>query len=330
MSQLYTNEFHNTTNRIFLLFVAFIQWFQFVLGFRKKKSVQPLPSFSPTELYIKKQTQRFLHTFREDELNNNCNYNSNIDAIIKDTTALSELMKMQDNEIEKKWRSNVLIENTPRGNIIMFYDAYKHGFSYYCDNSVMPYDIMNAVAMKYVLTFFCRDFFVDSSVLPILTASSPSNENKTQTDTDTTNPNKVNIPSNDTAFVKFKSYNTATKKNGVSTKKEKTINCFLHLGASRNWSPISKKARPNPINGFKTNMVSSTTVRTQTKVADSDSRQVVTTSEKKTLSDAKGIETLKDIGNTREDLDLNVKNVHVTKEKNKMSYLDYKKMHKLD
>ena len=370
-SKLQINEFNNSTNRIFLLFMALIQWFKFVLGIREKKPPLPPPP-SQKDVYIEKQKQRFLKTFREEEADAT-NYNANIDAALKDPdpTVLAELMKIQDNELEKKWRSNVLIENTPRGNVIMFYDAYKRGFSYYCDNSVMPYDIMNAVAMKYVITFYCRDFFVDnnpsmvpisgyssnpllsyresgvlpSSILPV--SSSPSNENETQPrpEPNATAIAKANIPSNDTAFVKFKSYNTATKKIGVPAEKEKTINCFLHLGASRNWTPISKKARPNPINGFQTNMVSNNTVRTQTKGSnnmDSDSRQVLSNSEKKTLNDAKETETFKDIGpiperettqdfrnENGEDSNANAK-VHVTKEKNKMSYSDYKKMHKLD
>jgi hypothetical protein len=60
---------------------------------------------------------------------------------------------------------------------------------------------------------------------------------------------------------------------------------------------------------------------------DSDSRQVLSNSEKNALSEANEIETTKDIRVVRDDS--NVK-VHVTKEKNKMSYLDYKNMHKSD
>ena len=55
----------------------------------------------------------------------------------------------------------VLIEATPRGNVIMFYNPYKLGFSYYSDSTGIPYPILNAVAMKYVTVFYCRNFFVD-------------------------------------------------------------------------------------------------------------------------------------------------------------------------
>jgi hypothetical protein len=75
-----------------------------------------------------------------------------------------ELIKMESNYLEKEWHSRILFETTPRGNIIMFYDPYKLGFNYYCDSNGIPYNILNAVAMKYVLTFYCRDFFVDDRI----------------------------------------------------------------------------------------------------------------------------------------------------------------------
>jgi hypothetical protein len=165
---------------------------------------------------------------------------------------MAKILTDPNNEFEKKWRSRVLIENTPRGNVIMFYDIYKRGFSYYCDNAVMPYDIMNAAAMKYVLTFHCRDFFVDSNILP----QQPPTGEDTNKDKDTDKDKKTKTISIDKqAFVKFKTYNTATKKAGVKPEDDKTINCFLHLGGVRNWTPILKKTIPNPLNGFQTDMI---------------------------------------------------------------------------
>ena len=50
------------------------------------------------------------------------NRNENIESIFYDKEALSEFLKEEDNNLEKIWKSRVLIENTSRGNIIMFYD----------------------------------------------------------------------------------------------------------------------------------------------------------------------------------------------------------------
>ena len=240
-------------NRFFLFFIAIWKWLAIVFGYKLPNESTPLKILSPKDVYIENRKKRFLETFQEKEDREDgenkkkTNWNSNIDDVIRDQTALSELLKDPNNQLEKKWRTSILIESTPRGNVIMFYDVYKRGFSYYCDQAVMPYEIMNAVAMKYVITFHCRDFFVDSTILPRTSLPSKEEDKKEQS--------KSNPVKDDKAFVKFKTYNNATKKAGVTLEEDKTINCFLHLGAIRNWSPIMKKVKHNPINGFQSDMM---------------------------------------------------------------------------
>ena len=241
-------DFKETIRRIFLFFYAWI-----FAAYSPPRICEKPPSLSPKDEYIESHKKRFLATFAKNA--EETDWNSNIEPILSDATALSEIMKVPNNEVEKKWRTRVLIENTPRGNVIMFYDAYKRGFSYYCDNTVMPYDIMNAVAMKYVLTFFCRDFFVDSAVLPKKTEDQPQKDTANEKTEEEKKTNTVQTDKR--AFVKFKTYNTATKKAGITEENDKVINCFMHFGASRNWSPITKTAKLNPINGFQTDMIPS-------------------------------------------------------------------------
>ena len=107
--------------------------------------------------YYNKKKSRFIDTFKDSVIK----YNLNIDPIFHIKVELDELMKNNSNYLEKHWKSKVLIETTPRGNIIMFYNPYKLGFSYYSDSTGIPYPILNAVAMKYVTVFYCRNFFVD-------------------------------------------------------------------------------------------------------------------------------------------------------------------------
>jgi hypothetical protein len=167
-----------------------------------------------------------------------------------DTDVLAEALNDPDNEPEKQWRRRILIENTPRGNVYMFYDLYKRAFSYYCDQAVMPYHILNAVAMKYVLTYHCLNFFVDSSVVGKKTLPEKEPEKK--------RPEPININiDNKVPFAKLKNYNTASKRAEISKEDEKTINCFLYLGGVRNWSIIDKPKKTNPLNGFKTNLMPS-------------------------------------------------------------------------
>jgi hypothetical protein len=95
----------------------------------------------------------------------NEDFDKNIDTAFYDNTLFKQALREENNDIEKLWKTRILFENTPRGNIVMYYDPYKIGFAYYCDQYV-PYDILNAVAMKYVLMFQCRDFFVDELARP--------------------------------------------------------------------------------------------------------------------------------------------------------------------
>ena len=144
--------------------------------------------------YILPLKTNFLKTF-ENQTNV---YNENIYPIFYDKNKFSNCVSDVNNELEKIWRTKILFENTPRGNIIMFYDAYKLGFSFYSDQKVISYDILNAAAMKYVSFFRCRDFFIDESITPI---SSPFIKLHF-----TDEPKKDISKSNKTAFVKLQNY----------------------------------------------------------------------------------------------------------------------------
>jgi len=113
--------------------------------------------------YAEKFKTRFLETFCIDVPNTT---NDNIDPVFYDRDSYKKYMMEENTELERLWKSRILLENTPRGNVIMYYDAFKLGFSYYCDQKSVSYEILNAVAMKYVRVFRCRHFFIDESVVP--------------------------------------------------------------------------------------------------------------------------------------------------------------------
>lgn len=92
-------------------------------------------------------------------------FNENILPIFYNKNVFKEYMQYSNNELEKIWKTKILYLNTPRGNVVMFYDAYKLGFSYYSDQNVISYDILNACAMNYVRFYRCLDFFIDESII---------------------------------------------------------------------------------------------------------------------------------------------------------------------
>ena len=233
----------------------------------------PITTTSLTDQYIQRQTTRLLTTFSINDKPPR-NYSENIDAVFYSKSQWTELLKDENNYLEKKWRTKILIENTPRGNVIMYYDAFKMGFAYYSDQT-MPYPVLNAVAMKYVLTFFCRDFFMDEVVMGETNQSGITSkhkedaeaerEEKKQTETPATTNAKLwrfesntETPSNTKSpFAKFKSYNNVSAKSSNTNKKlastnvgssgneptlaePKQTNRFIYLGKTRNVSVLQK------------------------------------------------------------------------------------------
>ena len=103
----------------------------------------------------------FDQLFHEDEKKAVVNRN-----IVPELYNYETLEKMQlESEEENIWKQRILMQNTPHGNLVMFYDLYRQAFAYYADSHI-SYAVLNQCAMKYVRIYFCRDFFVDTTVLP--------------------------------------------------------------------------------------------------------------------------------------------------------------------
>ena len=92
-------------------------------------------------------------------------WSSNIDTRFYDIDEFKEQMSDPKNVLEQSWKSRILYVSTPYGNVWMYYDAFKEGFAYYCDRMGLNYRLLNAIAMKYVMTYRCVDFFIDETVV---------------------------------------------------------------------------------------------------------------------------------------------------------------------
>lgn len=219
------------------------------------------PSLSmQQETFCKKYQDRLLATFAE-PLASAHDWNENAKELqALSPEALAEELQHKDNPWEASWRRRVLMEPTPRGNVYMHYDVYKQGFAYYCDQSVMPYEVLNAVAMKYVLTYRCRDFFVDESVLrsvaaPTQRKQEPAVATATATATATAKPKPTT--NNRLPFAKFKDYNTTKHKLPAAATVQKQVNRFIHVGNTRNFQPLLRPPKVFATNGFATNLLPS-------------------------------------------------------------------------
>jgi hypothetical protein len=219
--------------------------------------------------YIEKQKSRFLSKFSLPIIDD---LSCNIDSVFYSKTDFQQLILSLDNSLEKIWKTRMLFESTPRGNIVMYYDAYKLGFAYSSDSTGIPYPVLNAVAMKYVTVYRCFDFFMDDEITPEDKPSkmieihfqdekkeSPqTKQNDVSIDTKFQKPLKID----NSAFAKFKNYSKKTENTNVNSdekKKEYVRNKFIALGKLMNiefTQPIStKNSRYSSLNGFQSKLL---------------------------------------------------------------------------
>jgi hypothetical protein len=224
---------------------------------RANQIQQPSVLKTETIKYYDVAKAKFLATFESEN-----DANSNIDALFYDKTRYAKEMEIHNNNQEQVWKRRVLMDSTPRGNLIMYYDPYKLGFAYYSD-VYMPYHILNAAAMKYVVMYRCRDFFVDELIVPETTPSKLVKlyfvESKPKPEANTSAPQKSAV------FAQLKSYNklgggrgptdAATSTTKTEEKNEKVKNVFVNLGKIVNYSIIQKTPKTFATNGFRTGLL---------------------------------------------------------------------------
>lgn len=188
--------------------------------------------------YIQPLKIKFIETFES-----NINYNENITPFFYNKTQFNECIKNTNNELEQIWKIRILLEKTPRGNVLMYYNAYKMAFSFFCDQQITSYDILNAVAMKYVKIYRCRDFFMDESIKENISPliSIHFSEEKKPIQRQRQNSNN---------FVKlrdYKKYNPNSKKINTINEPEYKKNTFLYLGKINNFQLIQSLPKSRKI-----------------------------------------------------------------------------------
>jgi hypothetical protein len=239
----YSKLWFSSTYVIFYITIASssILWNKYI--YPKSITIPPpVKKLTSEELYILYNKQAFLDTFE------NTNFNDNIDKSLYNKEFYNEIIIDKDNALELTWKQHILHELTPKGNIIMFYDVYKHAFTYYSDVYV-PYSILNSVAMKYVIMFLCRDFFIDENEGPVDYLNSYFSIHH-KIDCKIEKNNKIDV--NNGPFVKFKKYTHNDKNNDKEYIKDKGApnkvksgecmqNKFISLGTIHNFKDLVKK-----------------------------------------------------------------------------------------
>jgi len=237
-----------------IYFIIYLFFYRIYIIFFPIAKLAHVPSILDiTNEYIETRKRIFLESFDK-----TIDYNINIEEEFYDKPKYKKIMTNTHNQLETNWKKRILFEYTPRGNIIMYYDAYKQGFAYYSDSYNLPYRVLNAVAMKYVITYYCRDFFMDDGIIPIEKASplikihtdEPEKKNSVNKNMKKT-LNKINTLSNNFSKQKYNN-NNLNKKKEESTIETPTTNTnrFICLGKITNFKFLQFESKHNLLNGF--------------------------------------------------------------------------------
>jgi hypothetical protein len=104
-----------------------------------------------------------LQEYQEETKNKIQNLEKEIE-VLKMTESNNELFheKAEKGVVEQrleKLKNNFVMEKTPLGNVVMYYNVKRETFEYFSDSTI-PYRFLEVVARKYVITFQCRPLYV--------------------------------------------------------------------------------------------------------------------------------------------------------------------------
>lgn len=250
--------------------ILYLSYHFFSLFWREPPKIEK-STMDLLEEYYNEKKKRFVKTFETsvDPIQKEDNPNANIQKELYDVewysysydeTNKEECKKRikSEKEIEESWKRRIMMEYTPMGNVIMYYDPYKHGFSYYSNHTLMDY-FSNALAMKYVLMFKCRDFFVDETISPEkspLIEIMKSGENQKKEKTGKSHRSIYNTGEQANVFIKRKTLDRIKdkkeKENNDSPIEIKTKNKFIRVGKIEDFSFLQKPKKSSVFNTTKT------------------------------------------------------------------------------
>ena len=170
------------------------------------------------------------------EINDKENVQKKNEHIKEIKTLNSELKKLNEKEITEEdvnsaarefiinerfnsLKNNIIMEKTPLGNVVMFYNNDRSSFEYYSDNTI-PYRYLEVIGKKYVITYKCKRIYVDMSKeleeaekKLAEKKQKEEDEKKKQEDAEKTNhtsESDAREPQKKNVFAKFKTYNKDT------------------------------------------------------------------------------------------------------------------------
>jgi hypothetical protein len=145
--------------------------------------------------------------------------------------------KQLTNEQLKKLTTSLLLEITPLGNVLMFYNNDKESFCYYSDHNI-PYYFLETIARKYIIMFDCAILYVflDEEIQKLKEEEKKEEEEKEEEIEEKKEERKYCV------FAKFKKYN---KGNSIQSTKSSPLKQQQQQIQSINMKNIPIKEKTN-------------------------------------------------------------------------------------
>jgi len=210
--------------------------------FQKEKEEELQKKVEDTEREIIVIKQRLLQYEKEGLQDTNNELLEKIDILNEEREKEMEELSNQIKQtiLEKrreKLKNAIIVDKTPLGNVVMFYDNKKETFSYYSDNTI-PYRYLETVARKYVTTFQCKYIYIDME--EELEESKKKQDKKREKEKERQCLETKDSKDQKNIFAKFKSYNKdvlktpgITKKNQVTVTNKENPDALLKENANR-------------------------------------------------------------------------------------------------
>jgi hypothetical protein len=190
------------------LYISVVFYTKYAMG-----QIKPIKKVSPMD--YEKKYQKYVKHYKEAP---DTEANTNIVADLYDYEARKTLFAEEKNDTELLWKTRILYESTERGNVLFYYNPYKLSFEYYSDAQIVPYNILQYVAKKYVSMNRCRDFYIDmvdrpqNKMIVVLRKEEEAMKSKKMKVNDITKLVDKSLTNTDNVFESLKEHRTAATK----------------------------------------------------------------------------------------------------------------------
>ena len=150
----------------------------------------------------------------------------------------------------KSLKQKILLENTPRGNVLLYYDFENECFDYYCDTKHVPFLYLETVGRHYVCMFNCKKIYIDGKEefdKAVIKTNKKKEARKKQEEI----MKKGGIKGQNNIFATFKQYNRKGQNSNVDNREyiiRENLNKYCYKGKMKDYSFLKTDKNKNKKN----------------------------------------------------------------------------------